>query len=169
MTQYSPDILNNAHLIFACAGYDYLLFIHFSFVFFFFYDDMVGTGLGPLKEDVSRVGYDDDDKQAKGMCLFSFLFCFSLSYFKSPSVFSLWNRKRDSIFVLFYASTIQATIVCLPFLFMHILSFLIHFFFNHFDWRQRENRSRTLKKELFLLTEPFIFVLNSGSHLFLLK
>ena len=24
------------------------------------------TGLGPLKEDVSRIGSDDDDRQAKG-------------------------------------------------------------------------------------------------------
>ena len=28
--------------------------------------DLFMTGLGPLKEDVSRIGSDDDDRQAKG-------------------------------------------------------------------------------------------------------
>ena len=44
----------------------------FSDWFHFILDD-VTAGLGPLKEDVSRIGFDDDDKQAKGICPFDFL------------------------------------------------------------------------------------------------
>ena len=46
----------------------------FSDWFHFILDD-VTAGLGPLKEDVSRIGFDDDDKQAKGICPFDFLKC----------------------------------------------------------------------------------------------